>query len=374
MFAKTNEVLGLKCFANRYGVKPRTIQSVHTGVLVSCQPYILQAVVRLKEVMEEPFDVTLNGSTKRFWVTYASGMVDGDLTAWLLVAQSYAREGIICFIVNGDDSLTVQLKDGKILYIEADYSCFDQTQKKVQNNAERRILASLGVPRGICEILKIISKAKAIGRKRNRKVPYHLLFSPDGCNRVTGAPNTSISNTTNNIEGLIIAAFYDFSPEGWENVGFTAVTVFSYDVTETTFLRGTWWPHEDGTYRWGILPSAILKLGKVMASKRSKIAIHRFAYGMALGMGEVPEHFPILGSLRKKLFELGRENAAIRNKYKPMSEMNDTLNRQSVLAWMFRRYGITVAEVEEVESLIHSITSLPHFLGHSVFTRLAQDY
>jgi hypothetical protein len=126
--------------------------------------------------------------------------------------------------------------------------------------------------------------------------------------------------------------------------------------------------------RWGILPSAILKLGKVMASKKDPKSVARFAYGMAAGMGEIPSHFPLLGTFRNKLFSLGRKGAIIRNKYKPMSEMNEFLDREFVLQWMFNRYGITVNEVLEVEAIINKIPSLPYFIGHDIFTKLAIDY
>jgi DNA-directed RNA polymerase subunit RPC12/RpoP len=381
MFAKTNEVLRGKVLRSRkigygirIGVKPRTIQSVHSSVLVSCQPYILAATRRFKAVIKEPFDMTLNGTTKRFFLTYASGMVEDDMTRWLVKARKHAQEGTICFIVNGDDSLTVMTKDGREEYIEADYSHFDQSQKSVQNRAELLILASLGVPQGICDILALVGRASAVGQKRNPKIPYRLHFKPSGANRVTGAPNTSISNTTNNALGLIIASFYDFSDEGWKHVGFTAVTVRSSTVQETTFLRGTWWPHGDGTERWGILPSAVLKLGKVMAKRSDPGSVFKYAYGMAAGMGDVPDHFPVLGAFRKKLFNLGREGAPIRNKFKPMSQMNETLDREFVLEWMYDRYGITTEEVEEVEDMINKIPSLPYFIGHDIFTKLAEDY
>jgi hypothetical protein len=57
-----------------------------------------------------------------------------------------------------------------------------------------------------------------------------------------------------------------------------------------------------------------------------------------------------------------------------MSEMNETLDRKFVLSWMFDRYGIAEDEVLEVEDIINKIPSLPYFIGHDVFTKLAEDY
>jgi hypothetical protein len=111
-----------------------------------------------------------------------------------------------------------------------------------------------------------------------------------------------------------------------------------------------------------------------MAKRKDPASVFQYAYGMAAGMGDVPKHYPILGVFREKLYNLGREGAIIRNKYKPMSEMNHTLDRSYILGWMFDRYGITEEEVLEVEAIIDNIPSLPYFIGHSVFTRLAEDY
>jgi hypothetical protein len=41
---------------------------------------------------------------------------------------------------------------------------------------------------------------------------------------------------------------------------------------------------------------------------------------------------------------------------------------------MFSRYGITELEVLEVEEMINAIPSLPAFIAHDVFTKLAEDY
>jgi hypothetical protein len=95
---------------------------------------------------------------------------------------------------------------------------------------------------------------------------------------------------------------------------------------------------------------------------------------MAMGMGSVPTNYPILGAFRSKLFELGREGAAIKNKYKPMSEFHPDLDRIALLSWMFRRYGVSEASVLEVEEQIRGIKSLPWFLAHDVFARFARDY
>jgi hypothetical protein len=380
MFAKTDEKLFPKFTEFYAGVKPRTIQSVPFPVQVATQPDIHAATSRLKTALQEPFSITLNGETKRYWVSYAGGMTGTDLTDWLVRAEQFALLGCISAIVMGDDALIIQLERdeegvslNRLEYLENDYSSFDQSQGNIPNLYENKVLGALGVRRSVVDILKLTGRAKASGKRRNGKCTASLKFTPGTQNRVTGAPNTSLSNTTNNIIGIIIASFFGYSEEGWAKVGFIAKMRKSSVITEVTFLRGTWFYHGDDTYRWGILPSAILKLGTVMCKVKTTVELRTLAYGTALGMVGIPFHFPILGVFKRRLLEIGMEGPERKNKRRPDSNLDDSLDRSLLLDWMCARYHVTRGDIISLEAKLAIIT-LPSFIGDSVFSAMAIDY
>jgi hypothetical protein len=223
-------------------------------------------------------------------------------------------------------------------------------------------------------LLRAVSISKARGSKRSPKAATSIKYKPDGPNRVTGAPNTSLSNSTNNIIGIIIASFGNFSDAAWAQVGFTAVMKRSGNISETTFLRGTWWPHLDGTERWGPLPSAMLKLGKVMSTVTKQFRLNQLAYGVSLGMVGIPEAYPILGNFRKRMHALGIEGPELRDKRKPIPDLRSDLDTEFIREWMTLRYRISRSDIISLEKRIDSIPSLPYFIGDEVFLRFLEDY
>jgi hypothetical protein len=179
--------------------------------------------------------------------------------------------------------------------------------------------------------------------------------------------------------GIIIASFYEFSPEGWKAVGFSAKQKSFDSVSDTTFLRGTWWPHLDGSERWGILPSAFVKLTKVQTPLDTRDKFNQIALGMVKGMGHVPPKFPILGKYILKVHEVCSLRLAdpvleLRNKYKPKSDVTDEVDRDFVLTWMCERYDTSYGEIEELEDILQSLGSLPSYVGHPLLSKLMEDY
>jgi hypothetical protein len=376
-FAKLDECLKLKRTADgATGMKPRAIQAVKLRVQAYIQPYVLTCSDNFKFVIDEPFEISLNGSTRIFKFRYASGLLPNELTEWYIQAEEDAAKGYVSSIVCGDDSLTIMQTAKGIEYIELDYSHFDQSQKEVQNQSELSVLRSLGCPSSVCEILRKICTVPARCKKRSNRVPFQIHFTPSGPNRVTGAPNTSLSNSTNNLLGIIIASFYDFEKAGWDIVGFNAKQVRRSHITETTFLRGTWWPHKDSVYRWGLLPSAIIKLTKVQVNLNTFAKVNRFAMGMALGMGSVPSCMPIIGAYKHRVLQIcgSKDVSILKSKFRPYSELTHSVDRDFVMNWMCERYGTTVSEILCLERKISEIPSFPYFIGDNLFVKLMKDY
>jgi hypothetical protein len=302
-------------------------------------------------------------------------MTGEEISNWLVNARRRtARTDMICSIVCGDDSLTLMTVDGIESWIELDYKHYDQSQKAIQNEIELKTLRALGVPEAMVDILRQVAINHAIGRKRSPKISYSLRFDPAGPTRVTGAPITSLLNSTNNVIGIVIASFYNFSAEGWKIVGFSVAMKRSESIEEVTFLRGRFAAYLDGINRWSIMPSAILKLGKVLSvvSNVKKLAV--LARGMSLGMGDVPIDYPILGVFRLKMESFSEAGVMVKDRHKPLSHYAVGLDVERMLDWMCSHYGISRSEIAEVEGLIEKIPSIPFFIGHPVFQAFMVDY
>jgi hypothetical protein len=371
---KSDEVLYPKSDGIVEGPKARIIRYGKLSWQASTQGYMHAIAPRLKYALRREFSITLGEVTHKFWFSYASGMTGSGLTSWLVEAHLRAGRGVICSIVMGDDSLTMFERNGELVYLEADYSQYDQSQKGVHNDVETLVMQACGAPTTVTDILTAMSLTRTRAQRRNRKSGVVLTIKTPWNTRVTGAPNTSFSNSTNNIVGLIVGSFFDFSEEGWTASGFSAVSKFSTRITDVTFLRGTWWPHLDGTYRWGLLPSAMLKLGKTLSHVRSHSTLQMIAYGMALGIGEVPLSFPILGPFRARMLALGRVSPLIKKKWKPLPAVTALVDIAFVTAWICDRYGLSLGDLQRVDAKIMAVGSLPYFLADTVFPQLARDY
>jgi hypothetical protein len=372
MFAKANEVLYPKFHDGYWAVKGRIIQSLPIQVQLETQPWINPATKAFKLAIEAPLPVR----GIQFWLQYAGGMNGCDLTAWLVRARLLASQGVISIIAMGDDSLSIFDRGNGLEYLEVDYSHYDQSQKEPQTKCEMKILRALGVPNGIIELLMQVglNKASFRGRGRNKKVS--LSFSPAGIQRITGSPTTSLCNTINNLVGLVsVFCENDYSVAGFAKIGLIAKINLTTDLLDASFLRGVWWPYEDGTDRWGPKPSSVVKMGKVQTRVQKVRRLRELAYGQGCGMGDVSSNFPILGVFRRKLIALGSKFEKTNSEYNPDPDYGELVRRDVVLAWMGARYGVDVDEIERIEYVIENIVVLPWFVGAALFSDMARiDY
>jgi hypothetical protein len=278
-------------------------------------------------------------------------------------------------MVGGDDSFTVMQNDGEIEYMGVDYSHFDQSQKDPQVHAELKVLEGLGVPIAILDILWQVATNSARSNSRSASPKPVLKLEPHGATRITGGPNTSLSNSTNNLLALMVFHLRGRKPIVWEQLGLTAKMDLSKDLLQVPFLRGIFWPYADGKSRWGQMPSAMLKLGKVMTVVRTQKRLDQLAYGQGLGMGDVPLDFPIIGPLRERLITLGSNGISLRHEYNPLPDYHEGVDREQILGWMVERYeGINRGDILDVEELIRTIPKLPWFIGHPLFRAMMVDY
>jgi hypothetical protein len=325
---------------------------------------------------------------------------------------------VVCILAQGDDSLLNfregLLRDGNLIYIENDFSAFDQSQKEIPNKCELNGLRATGCPQPILELLYTMARLSCRMRMRSGQNSYTLKFVPEGPGRITGGPNTTFSNTHINILMLILAYFGDFTDQRWLDIGVKAKMKRSYCIEDVTFLRGTWIPLKnpttipnpndfwicshcgaawwfrsvecprcgtrrncrtiDQTKAWIIHPSSLLKRGKVASMTTKRERMLEMAYGLGAGMGEVPLDYPILGPFRRKLMELGHESDYVDDHRKIMSDFSEELDCEFIREWIITRYGVTGAQIDEVEDLINAVPSLPWVIGHPLFALLANDY
>lgn len=370
VFVKSDETLNYKFTENEMGVKPRPIMTIPLKAQYLLQPEIRAATKRLQRILNsKPIQI----GDKTIYMRYASGMTDVDLSDWAnsLILGSWNG------IVMGDDSLLVSPEG--VVY-EIDYSQYDRCQMSPQIHAELTVLAGLGCSPQVLQLLSTISQARATFSTRGKK-RIKIQFKRQGAQRVTGQPNTSLSNSTNNLLALLMF----IQGHTWEEIGLVAVLSEHVDLSTATFLKGRFYARPDGTFRWAWLPSAVCKLGKVC----SDVDRQEAAIGLAFNMSDGPmDNFPILGAFRRALLRVGglkQEHVSEKTlrvlesdkAYRPsVSVLSETrsIDRVEALSFIHNRYKISPAEVLEVEALLDKVTGFSIVI-HPAFARLRDiDY
>lgn len=368
-FAKSDETLPLKECNGVYGLKPRTIRSVPDQVQVFVQPYVRACSTRLKEILVNSL-IPVEGYTLHF--TYAGGMNAEALSAWGEESLARLRDRISSVIFMGDDSFACIHQGSHVEFLECDYSQYDQSQIGVVIREELKIIKTLGVPSEVVQMLENLSASKTFWR--HRKAKLKITLENDVLTRVTGAPNTSLSNSTNNMLAFLIASKDRFSEEGFARSGLIAKLQVHTEIGEGTFLRGRWYRNERGSLSWSWLPSAVSKLGKFQKPFK-KTEIPGLCYATACNISAEPCTVPILGAFRRCLLRFAKKepsSAIFENLRTPGMGLVD---RREALCWMERRYGITEAEVCQVEQMYDEVDSLPYVVTHDVFEKLVRrDY
>jgi hypothetical protein len=313
----------------------------------------------------------------------ACGYTSKELNEWMHFALCNPGINILAM---GDDSIVIDHYSGRVY--EYDYSQFDQSQQGLYIDMDTKFLRAMGLPDHVLTLLNALAEARM--RKVFHKQNTAITFRPHQKVRKSGGPNTSLSNTMNN--WLILVCAFAQSKDGapnFEGLGVkvgAARSVPIHSVNEATFLRGMWWKTTGNSrfcYEWCYMPSMALKVGKIGRKVEKKRDYLQLVYGISKSFGCVPDDLPILGPMLKKMRELGREGPRteelLREHY-PWTEHRPTLvdtpslDLEVALGICERRYGLLRSEIEAVEASLRSVQSVPAFVGHSAFERLATDY
>jgi len=338
---------------------------------------------------------------KSMIIIYASGSTQEALsTAGAVMFQGQAD---LVVIVSGDDSAYNWF--GKLG--EADQSAFDHTQSTgAIDVAAVMWLEHLGVPREFIDLLLFCSRIRYKIRHERLEV-----IGDGGTQLPTGFMcTTSLSSVDCIFMYVRWLHRVQLRPtitlvEVGEELGFTVKDQRRDSAHQLTFLKG-WWTVNARTRAplWMPLPSAVLKLGKLLRSPREicrvqnngkwsqppiERAIAQVAVAIALSYGNVPEAYPVLGAFLWKLRRLGYGVLGQGpDKYRTIS-----FNAVNESAWyktrvddgcvdieMAReavcyRYDLQPRDLQRVEDLLSRINTLPAYIEDPVFNRLVEvDY
>jgi hypothetical protein len=322
-------------------------------------------------------------------IFFASGFTQLQLSS----IGNLAAQGATVVAVSGDDSFVAWGSYGAGKFGEADQSKFDHTQDEGPMKCfMSRILFAFGFPSAFVD-LAYHCCSSGYTAKRGR------LFVKGFCGvqMPTGITTTTTFNSLSTL-AMYIAIFErrvsaDALPVVGRSLGFDVKYSETDFLSDVTFLKGWWQLTCCGDVSWVPLPSAVIKLGKVLrdpvqitavkVGSRTRRdtpdeAVRRCAYALAMSYGEVDPNYPILGPFVSVLRRLGRPNPTplceLQESWKPsMSGIN--IDRASVVESVCRRYSLTPQAIFDAESLIREVTSLPAYVQHPVFDALADvDY
>lgn len=336
---------------------------------------------------------------KSMIIVYASGSDQNALNA--AGAALFRGEADCVVIVSGDDSAYNWF--GQLG--EADQSAFDHTQSTgAINVAAVMWMEALGVPPEFINLLLFCSRIRY-------KIKYERLemTGEAGTQLPTGFMcTTSLSSVDCIFMYVRWLARIQVRPtialaEVGEELGFTVKDQRRDDPHQVTFLKGWWAVHKvTRDPLWMPLPSAVLKLGKVLRPPREiayvvtngkrvqppmEVAIAQVAYAIAMSYGNVSDDYPILGSFLKKLRRLGVARAGGQvhrtigfnavwesNWYKTRVDVG-LIDSKITIQAVCERYGFTPDDLFRVEELIGKVNTLPAYIEDPVFDRLVEvDY
>jgi hypothetical protein len=384
---KWNETLSVtKDMEGVLTMKPRAIQNLEPEVHAIMSPFARV----LNFILHSCFDGRIHsfeGHAVR--LVFASGSTGAQLNE----IGNWLCDGVFTVVVSGDDSVVSfgdETRDGNC-FGEGDQSAFDHTQDDGPNRIFQGMLQQhLGFPKEFTDIAYEACSSGYTSRKKR-------FFARGECG--TQMP-TGITTTTtyNSVATLTMWLFWLINPElsveeAGAALGFKVKFQSSFSLSQVTFLKGWWLRTVEGPVVWYPLPSACVKLGKmindplaVTAFKRrgkrmyrsNEEAVAMCAHALSSSYQCIPEGYPIFGPFLGVLRRLGSASPTalkrLEESLKPISTGGTLIPQEAENAIMFR-YGISLEEIIDVTRLLSQITSLPAYVEHIVFDKLASvDY
>jgi len=356
-------------------LKPRAIINLDPRLHAMMSPWSRA----MTDVMHQIFDgkaVLINGTSVRLF--FAAGYDHGQLCD---LAGYFGGDDVV-IAASGDDSVVSwggYLKGAMIPYAEADQSKFDHTQDQGPLSLSQFWMGKLGAPSWFLEMVRFCCSAPYTSRKHDMTT-----LGEAGTQMPTGITVTTLLNS------MATLAMYMYVIDNKSKdvvasareLGFDVKLHEYYEVNHVTFLKG-WWQYSDNELVWLPLPSAVVKLGKLIRSpleiaqvKNWEIAYSRCAFALASSYGLVPFEYPILGPFLRKMLQLGSSDVRVRGlglleSWKPNIECSINLNLERCYEAFQSRYDFEIGDISRCEKLIESVDRFPCYLEDSVFLKLS---
>jgi hypothetical protein len=377
---KWNETLPLKSG----DLRPRCITSLDPASMAMVMPWA-RAITETMHVLFDVDRVHNVGGIPVVFV-FAAGSTPTKLNA----IGKLLSQGLTVVAVAGDDSFVSwgtlsPLYGGS--FGEADQSKFDQSQDEGPLKYAREVwMSDFGVPTEVQDLLYAFCTAPYSVKSKNEDL---RIRGEAGVQMPTGTPVTTCQSSMNTIFMFWYAIFHRKPVvQAARELGFS-VKYKAHECLESgTFLRGWWIPGINDEFVWTPLPSAVLKLGKVLTNPMTIAqtvdygkAVRMCAWSLYKSYGTVPLHYPILGAFLKALQRMGiseghiSENSVIEDAAYKTKQVVGSFARDVAMNMVCARYGLTEEQIQQCEQLCDKVDDLPAYIEHSVFMRLLEvDY
>lgn len=368
-------------------MKPRAIVNLD-GIFHARMSPLARGIA---DVLHHVFD----GSVRVFCgrpvrIYFASGYTQEELSN---IGNSML-DGIFTFAVSGDDSVVSWGGFGRGFtgFGEADQSQFDHTQDEGPQIAAAIWLAALGIPQDFIDYVYHCCSAPYTLRRGRLQAS-----GVAGVQMPTGIALTTILNSISTIFMYLNLMqkedIYSVKEAGYQ-LGFKVKEISHPSINYATFLKGWWQWTTEGKLSWMPLPSATIKLGKLLKHpceiatrvirgkkirRSNEEAVAMCALALASSYGHVPPNYPILGAFLEALRRNGKENRktlrGMEESWKPKSNTIYDIIRSGVEEAIEYRYGLSQNDICRVEMLLSLITKLPAYIEDPVFDALCDvDY
>lgn len=382
VFLKGDEVL----YGRQGFMKPRTIKSLHPTVQASCYKEVAECMDRLKIFFNE----NQIHQVGRFQVTFAigSGKTSSELNTWFATSREWVSIGNrrAAVIVAGDDFFAIVREKDKIYYLENDFAKFDRTQGVHAQDAEASVLELLGMSERIRYLLFTTMNLQP--RYENKRLDHQAIY-PMPAQRATGAPDTTIGNTINNIVSVIYAVMnagtFDRLAEHQADLGLEAKLQKHDEASHATFLKGWWLPCND-EYYWLPLPSQTIKMGKILTLPTQIFkhlsedsAWRSAAKSMGCSYKNVPFEYPLFGPQLQRYAALEGEEIDLapfqpNDGHKIVVDERARVDKFVARVYIAHRYGISYEDIVDMEQEMLSMP-FPGLACHPGWAKVVEkDY
>jgi len=262
-------------------------------------------------------------------------------------------------------------------WIEGDLKMCDQSQDFGALQYCSWALRQLGVPFLVAEIIRRLTSNKYV-LKSNTVLQVIFIMRVQRAMRDTGNCDTSLGNSIFTASGWVSErlGIHTFLELGMDVKIHSAKTIY-----EVTFLKGMWYPTEQGPY-WGMLPSRILKVGKSWRDPRDLYKGRSYEQASAQFLNDLADGYrgflsvPLMRRFVSQFARTPRQRDVLEMDWVNVSSASVT--KPCVLVeqawyWLHVRYGLEDVDFMEMEAMIPSKPFV--FMSHPGFNRLgAVDY